>query len=275
MVLPRILPLIFIASLLALTAFPFAQAKEPTYVMGVVPQQSPSKLFSAWQPVTEYLYQQTGLKIHFQTEKSIAEFEDKFKAGTYDFAYMNPYHFVVANQAQGYTAEVRANHDIRGVVVSLGSALTKENLADTVFLFPSPNAFAATLIVKYELLKKFGVQLEQRAQVQYVNSHDSVYKGVERGVGVFGGGVERTLNLHKKSEHDCPLQVVYTTRAYPSHPITFLPSMTKQDREALVKAFLQMPQALLERLNIKAFQATNNAEYAEIKELAKVLAIKD
>jgi ABC-type phosphate/phosphonate transport system substrate-binding protein len=51
--------------------------------------------------------------------------------------------------------------------------------------------------------------------------------------------------------------------------------MTKQDREALVKAFLQMPQALLERLNIKAFQATNNAEYAEIKELAKVLAIKD
>lgn len=269
------LPQFLLTALATMSLFSsFALAQDKSYVMGVVPQQSPSRLFSSWQPVTEYLQQKTGLQVKFQTEKSIAEFEQKFQEGAYDFAYMNPYHFVVANQAQGYLAMVRANHDIRGVVVSMGTPVNANSLQGANFLFPSPNAFAATLVIKYELNKKFGVQLDKSNQVQYVNSHDSVYKGVERGIGTFGGGVERTLKSHKGIDKDCKLQVVYTTAAYPSHPIAFLPGMPQADREKLSQAFLDMPSELLAGLKIHAFQRTQNAEYAEIEELAKVLAVK-
>lgn len=77
---------------------------------------------------------------------------------------------------------------------------SKENLEGKKFLFPAPNAFAATLLTKYELKQKFGFDVDKHAQVLYVNSHDSVYKGVSRQVGYIGGGIIRTYNNFKSSD---------------------------------------------------------------------------
>ena len=56
-----------------------AQAKE--YTLGVVPQQSPVKMFKSWKPIVDYLSEETGFKISLKTEKSIAEFEKVFIYG--------------------------------------------------------------------------------------------------------------------------------------------------------------------------------------------------
>ena len=73
-------------------------------ILGVVPQQSPLKLAKKWLQVTKYLNKETGLNVIFKTEKSIPKFEKELYEGKYDIAYMNPYHFIVANKKQNYNA---------------------------------------------------------------------------------------------------------------------------------------------------------------------------
>lgn len=89
-----------------------------TITLGVVPQQSPLKLAKKWSKVTNYLKEKTGYEIVFKTEKSIPTFEEQLYSGTYDLAYMNPYHFVVANHKQNYEAFTRANKNIVGILLA-------------------------------------------------------------------------------------------------------------------------------------------------------------
>lgn len=239
-----------------------------TYTLGVVPQQSPLKLYQSWKPVADYLSAKTGHHIVFQTEKSIAEFEQKLYDGAYDFAYMNPYHYVVAHQQQGYQAMIRADKNIQGVVVSTRKTLIPTELAQANFLFPSPNAFAATLLIKYEFLKKYGMDLAQNPHVQYVNSHDSVYKGVARGVGLYGGGVERTFSNYQNDADKSKLHVVYQTETYPSHPIAFRATFPQTDEASVIDALMHMPEALLHNLSIEKVIKTDDAEYDVIRRLS-------
>lgn len=88
------------------------------YTLGIVPQQSPLKLFKAWKPIADHLSKATGHEIVFKTERSIAEFEKVLYSGGYDMAYVNPYHFVVAHRTQNYQAVVRDGKVIRGVLVA-------------------------------------------------------------------------------------------------------------------------------------------------------------
>ena len=85
--------------------------------LGVVPQQSPLELSKKWLKITNYLSQEIGVNVVFRTEKSIQVFEDKLYNGEYDIAYMNPYHFIIANRKQNYSAFARSKEDIVGIVL--------------------------------------------------------------------------------------------------------------------------------------------------------------
>lgn len=250
---------ILIAVLFSVTIF----ATELT--LGVVPQQSPLKLAKKWIQVTDYLSEKTGVKIVFKTENSIPAFQKELYAGKYDLAYMNPYHFVVANEKQNYEAAIRADKLIKGIFVSKGTTFNPEDFKGKTFLFPAPKAFAATLVTKYELKEKFGFDIDKEAKVMYVNSHDSVYKGVARGIGDFGGGIVRTYNNFEKNKDKSTLNIVYTTKGYPSHPIAFHPKISKEIQNKIIEAFLTMPEDLKKILSIKNFIKTDTKEYEIIK----------
>lgn len=240
-----------------------------TLTLGVVPQQSPFKLSKKWTQITQYLSKETGINVIFRTKNSIPLFEKELYEGEYDLAYMNPYHFVIAQKKQGYEALIRAKKNIVGILLSKNKEMeiSKENLEGKIFLFPAPNAFAATLLTKYELKNKFDLDIEKEAKVMYVNSHDSVYKGLERDIGDIGGGIIRTFNNYKKSEKQ--LYIVYKTSAYPSHPIAFHPQVPEELRLKLTQAFLNMPESLKKLLSIKQFIKTQNQEYDVIQTFIK------
>ena len=247
--------------LLFLLTFIFAK----DLVLGVVPQQSPLKLSKKWIKITKQLSKETGINIIFKTENSIPAFQKKLYKGEYDLAYMNPYHFIIANDSQAYEAKIRADKLIRGIIVSKEKILDLEKLKDTTFLFPAPKAFAATLLTKYEFKKKFDFDIEKDAKILYVNSHDSVYKGVARGIGNYGGGIIRTYNNFKEQKDKENINIIYTTDGYPSHPIAFHPRVDKKDQEKIVKALLNMPRELLDILSIKKFIQTDTKEYEVIR----------
>lgn len=262
--------LLMVVNILFLTAL-FGE----NLTFGVVPQQSPMKLMQDWKPIVDYLEKATGDKITLKVERSIPEFEKILYSGGYDIAYMNPYHYVVAHKKQGYNANVRDEKNLIGIlVVRKESGISDISmLKGKQFLFPSPDAFAATLLNKYELFKKYGINVEHGEKFRYVNSHDSVYKGVSRGVGDVGGGVQRTFDDLNDIKAKESLVIIYKTKAYPSHPFAIKPSMSDKTKTKLAKAFLEMPVEFLNSLSMKHLIEAKNSDYDSVRDISKVLPI--
>lgn len=131
-----------------------ADAAGRTLTFGIVPQQAASKLAMLWGPVLGYLSGKTGFELVFKTAPNIPEFERRVRAGEYDLAYMNPYHFTVFNRAPGYRAMARqAGARIKGIIVVRRDDTVRDlaGLAGTELAFPAPAAFAATLLPQAEL----------------------------------------------------------------------------------------------------------------------------
>lgn len=262
--------LLMVVNILFLTAL-FGE----NLTFGIVPQQSPMKLMQDWKPIVDYLEKATGDKIILKVERSIPEFEKILYSGGYDIAYMNPYHYVVAHKKQGYSASVRDEKNLIGIlVVRKESGISDISmLKGKQFLFPSPDAFAATLVNKYELFKKYGINVEHGEKFRYVNSHDSVYKGVSRGVGDVGGGVQRTFDDLNDIKAKESLIIIYKTKAYPSHPFAMKPSMSDKTKTKLAKAFLEMPVEFLNSLSMKHLIEAKDSDYDSVRDISKVLPI--
>jgi phosphonate transport system substrate-binding protein len=242
-------------------------------VFGVVPQQSSIELAETWKPVVAYLEKTTGEKIHLKIERSIPEFEQALYSGEYDFAYMNPYHYIVAHKRIKYQAIARDIKKLVGIIVvhkESGIQHVSE-LKGKEFLFPAPDAFAATLLTKYDLLKEHGIDIERDKKFRYVNSHDSVYKGVARHIGDAGGGIERTFNNLGDSITKASLKIIYKTDAYPSHPFAFHPALPQKVQERLTEAIITMSPSLLEPLSMKQIIQTHDSEYNTVRRVGDAL----
>jgi len=242
-------------------------------VFGVVPQQSPFEIKKDWEPIIGYLQKSTGEKIVFKTERSIPEFEKVLMNGGYDIAYMSPSHYVSAHQQQKYNALVRSHKSLIGILVVRKDSGIKDysQLKDKTFLFPSPGAFAATVINKYELEINQGIKVVEGQNLRYVNSHDSVYKGVARGIGDVGGGIERTFKDLDDIETKSALMILYKTEPYPSHPIAIKSTVPKPIQDKISKALINAPASLLAPLKMEHIVQTSDKEYDSVRNMSKIL----
>ena len=204
-----------------------------TLRLGIVPQQSASKLAAIWGPLATHLSQKTSVEVVFMTTKNIPTFEACLRDGAFDIAYMNPYHYVVFSELSGYRALAhQADKKLRGLmVVRKDSAVASiDDLDGSKIAFPSPGAFGASVIPRAEMLTK-GMTFTPR----YVKSHDSVYRAVAAGLADAGGGVTRTFNSTSENVRD-QLRVVFRTDAYTPHAVATSPTVSDEMREILGKA---------------------------------------
>lgn len=243
-------------------------------IMGVVPQQGPLKLFNIWNPVAKYLSKEIGVKVRFRTARSIDAFQEKLYNGEYDFAYVNPMQYVLLNKKYHYEPLVRSDRLIKGIIVmQKGKKLKHSSAKKFRLIFSSPGAFAATMLIKYDLIEKFGFSQKEIDSARYVNSHDSVYKALARNFGDLGGGIVRTFNykdnlpLHKK------LYVAHTTEGYPTHPFSVKASLSNDIKLKLSRALLQLPKELLSALQMKKLIKVSANEYKSVERLIKKLNI--
>jgi phosphonate transport system substrate-binding protein len=244
-------------------------AAESTLTFGVVPQQAASKLAQHWGPLLQYLARQTGHRLLFKTATDIPTFERRLAAGEYDLAYMNPYHYTIFNKQPGYKAFAHAlNKRIAGIVVTHKDApyKTLEDLADETLAFPSPAAFAASIIVQQEFRKR-NIPID----AAYVSSHDSVYRTVAMGIYPAGGGVLRTYNAVSEEVRQ-QLRILWTTPGYTPHAIAAHPRVSGAVVEDIRAALIGMStneagRQLLEPLKMEGWQAANDSEWDEVRDL--------
>jgi phosphonate transport system substrate-binding protein len=240
-----------------------------TLSFGIVPQQSAKKLAELWTPFLRHLSEKTGEDIQFKTAKNIPTFEKRLSEGEYDIAYMNPYHFVVFHQSNGYQALVRQkNKRIKGIIVARKDATVSElsQLEGETLAFPAPAAFAASIIPRGEM-RNMKINFTPR----YVSSHDSVYLNVAKGFLKAGGGVMRTFNNTDPAVRD-QLKIVWTSKPFTPHAVATHPDMSSPLRAKISQALLQMnddPQAqsLLKAINFKGFEVAHNEDWKDVEDL--------
>lgn len=255
-------------SFLALAAQAEAESAK-TYTVGIVPQQSATRLARLWVPVLKYLGEKSGLQLRFKTAPNIPTFEERLAAGEYDLAYMNPYHYTVFHRSPGYVAFAHAaGKQIKGIVVVRKDSDIQDlrALAGQKLAFPAPAAFAASVLPRAHFQSE-GIDIEPT----YVASHDSVYRSVAKGLFPAGGGVMRTFRNVDPEIHD-QLRILWTTKGYTPHAFAANPSVTVGVVDRLQRAMLAMDEndegrALLKIISIKGFTHAHDSEWDDVRGL--------
>lgn len=240
------------------------------YTVGVVPQFNARTLQSIWTPILQELERRTGHSFELRGSQNISAFEKQFMNGEFDFAYMNPYHFVKASKHQGYLPLVRdTGKRLRGILVVRKDAEINDvaQLQDKAIAFPSPNALGASLMMRAILTEEFKLDFDPR----YVKSHDSVYLNVVLGRTVAGGGVGRTLAGQPAEVRD-QLRVLYTTPAVASHPFTAHPRVPTAVRDLVQDALIAMGEdeserQMLAKIPIGIAGPALSEDYAPLQEM--------
>lgn len=242
---------------------------QQTVTFAVVPQQSATQLAEAWTPVLAWLSQSSGLQLQFVTAPDVPSFEQRLLTGDYDLAYMNPYHYTVFSDNPGYRALSRAKGDrIKGIVVVQKDSPIKtlNDLNGKTLAFPTPAAFAASLLVQAELRGR-GIAFTPKI----VNSHNSVYRSVAKGLFPAGGGIPRTLDLLDESVRN-DLRVLWETREFTPHAIASRPGLDATVRARLWKAMRDMGadprgQELLKVIGFSGFDQAKDEDWNDVRSL--------
>jgi phosphonate transport system substrate-binding protein len=206
----------------------------PVYGVHVVPQFQPVEIHRTWGPVLARLGQEMGVRFELKTAKDIPAFEAEFKAGAPDFAYMNPYHAVMAHRAQGYVPLVRDVTPLSGIVVVRKDDPIKsvKELKGQEIAFPAPNAFGASLWIRALL----GEQHKVSFKATYAKTHSNAYRQTIAGRAAASGGIRATLD-REPDEVRKQLRVLMETPAVAPHPLSAHPRVPTAVRQALQAAF--------------------------------------
>ncbi|HEY6011024.1 MAG TPA: phosphate/phosphite/phosphonate ABC transporter substrate-binding protein [Nitrospirota bacterium] len=227
-----------------------AAAGKHVYTVAIVPQFPPADIERDWGPFIERLSHDTALKLQIRFYKSIPEFEQDILDGVPDFVYLNPYHEVMAKKAQGYIPLIRDGEDrlVGILVVDKDSGIRSvKDLNGKIIVFPSPNAFAASLYMRALLSKREHVHFTPK----YVITHSNVYQHVVSGMAAAGGGANTTLNKEPR-ELRRELRVIYETPSTAPHPFAAHPRVPRSIRKKLRSAAMKLAADNRSRLLLKA-----------------------
>lgn len=262
--------LLLVALLLCKPSLGSSTESERVYAFGVVPQVDSRELFTVWQPLLNRLSRVTGLRIHLAGSPGIPEFEKALAQGWYDFAYMNPYHLLMAAEAQGYRPMLRDGaSDLQGILVVRDDSPIRDvrQLAGKEIVFPAPNALGASLLPRAYLRDRLDLPYTAR----YVESHSSVYLNVAMGISPAGGGVMHTL-MQQPTAVSSRLRILFRTEKLAPHPIAVHPRVSKAVVDKVYRGFRTLLQdrelaPLLARIPVTRFVDASMADYAPLRDL--------
>lgn len=244
-------------------AFSAWAAAPPVYTFGIGPVQSSTELARRWVPLLRHLSSVTGYELRFQTALDITTFQTNMVAGDFDFAFINPYHYLQSNLNAGYAAFAKEkNGTLTGIVVTRKDAPLDDiaQLDGLAVAFPAPNALAATWMPMRKMK-----ELHVRVEPHYVNSLESVYLSVARGLFPAGGGEMRTFNA-LPPETRGQLKVIWHSVSLPPFAFAAHPRIPKQVVQKVQQALIDMAshpgsKALLQAVNLGALEKAGDADY--------------
>jgi phosphonate transport system substrate-binding protein len=153
---------------------------------------------------------------------------------------MNPYHYSVFHETSGYLAFAKQkDKKLQGILVThvdnpIDSLADLIDVDDKTFAFPSPAAFAASILSSSQLNK-----LQIPFKAEYLSSHDNVYTSVKHKLYLVGGGIHRTLQKSTPAVRQ-DLKVIWESEEYTPHAFAALKSVKQDVINELTNALVNM-----------------------------------
>lgn len=212
------------------------QQSTAIYSVSVVPQIPPSEIFSVWSVLLDRIGKNTGLCFTLVLQSNIQDFEARLLTGEPDFSWVNPYHAVMAHKKLGYIPLLRDRKLLSGLLITRKDSPVQslQMLKDARIAFPSPNSFAASLLIRATL-----DQDHIPIKPVYVKTHSNVYRATLIEDVKAGGGVNNTFAREPVSLQK-ELKVLYETPAYAPHPVIVNPRVSELHQQAFTHAFLAL-----------------------------------
>jgi phosphonate transport system substrate-binding protein len=256
------LKIIGMAALCLLAGVPaWAEPGAVSYSIAVVPQFRAEEIHRDWTPVLERLRAATGASFSLRIAADIPAFEESVLAGAPDFAYMNPYHQVMARKAQGYIPLVRDSKPLTGILVVRKDDPIKSvrELDGKEVAFPAPNAFGASLWIRALLAEREKI----RILPVYVKTHSNAFRYAATGKAAAAGGIGVTL-VDEPEELRSTLRVLLETPGVAPHPLSAHPRVPEAVRRLVAETLLGMAQDAAGQAMLKDIQmpAPVRADYA-------------
>lgn len=260
--------------LLSVAIFNPLYAAEPvksqdTYTFAIGPQQSVSELAKHWIPILQYLSEKTGYSLHFATARDIPTFQRQMMDGAFDFAFINPYHYLIFHEKAGYKAFAHERDgSLSGIIlVRKDSPIhSMHDLNNQTIAFPAPTAIAATMLP----LAYFN-EHDIHVTPKYVVSMDSVSLSVAKGFFPAGGGEIHIFKLLAPQIQD-QLRIIWTSETLPPFPFVVNPRVPNEVVEKLQKAMQEMDkdergEKLLKMIHFKGIVPANDSTYDSMHQL--------
>lgn len=214
-----------------------AEPGKASYSLAVVPQFRAEEIHRDWSPVLERLRVATGASFNLRIAADIPKFEESVLAGEPDFAYMNPYHQVMARRAQGYAPLLRDSTPLKGILMVRTDDPIKSarELDGKEVAFPAPNAFGASLWIRALLAEREKIRIVP----VYVKTHANAFRHVATGKAAAAGGIAATL-AEEPEELRAALRVLLETPDVAPHPLSAHPRVPEAIRRVVVETLLAM-----------------------------------
>lgn len=241
--------------------FAHAETGGQVLTFGITPQQSPTEIAKLWGPICQYLSKRTGYQVQFKTARDLRAFWTETDEGAFDFVYINPLRYVNAHVKAGYSAFAKDSEAplVLIIVAHKDGAARLEDLQGKKLAVPHLMALAAQMPQAY--LREKGIDVTLAA----VNSHDSVYRTVEKGLYPAGASNMRifgTLDPAMQAQ----FRVLWKSEPLPPFVFAVHPRISPKVIERIQHALLKMDgnpegRAYLAALNVKAIVAAKNGDY--------------
>ncbi len=245
-------------------------ANVTTYSFYVVPQLAVSNMYEAWTPVLDRVGKQLNLCFDLKVLPGVPSFEQDLYLGKPDFAFMSPHHLLQSRISQGYIPIIAdGKNQLSGIIVVRKDSGIKsiQDLNGKRMAFPSPNAMAASLLIRANL-ERSNIKIIP----EYVKTHGNVYRSVAIGDYIAGGGINNSFKRETEQLQN-QLHILYETQKISPHPIAVHPRVPEKIRREVAISILELGKdpsmaEQLDRIQIpKPIEVSYERDYQKLENL--------
>lgn len=251
-----------------------ANEKRDRLVLGVMPSLPPTKLFTKYQPLADYLTRKTGKEVVVSTSPNFQEYIVRLQKGEYELILPNAYQYIMVSKEPGYIPLVKVKGiPYKGlIVVRKDSGINSvSDLKGRRIAYADPTALYATMQVKV-YLKEHGVDSENDMKESYAASQDSVILGVHQKLFDAAGTWPEAFDAISGDTRN-QLKVLAETETLPSRPIAVRADIPQEIAEKVKGALINMTsdpegQKILASLGYN-FEDASDRDFDKVRDWAR------
>lgn len=191
-----------------------------TVYFGVISRYSPRSIVSGYQPLMQYLSENTPYTFKLKLSRSYLETVEQLANGSIDFASLGNYTYIHAREKHGVTCiamPINKDGHIQNyddIIVRNDSEIKNmQDLAGKSFAFASKQSFSSWMGVW--MLKQVGIKLTDLSHYENLSYHDLVAEKVLRGN--FDAGMVKSVVA--QSYEESGIRILARSPAIPSVPL--------------------------------------------------------